>query len=182
LSIPEEVRQQWVAWMWPIEPIHYVGCASPAALLFQNGTLDKNVLTADALRYQKAGSEPKTISWYQAGHGLETAAFQDQAEWLSKRIGISVRQLAAPVDPQVLAAHAGTYQVNGGGNVTVRSEGACIFLQISNLGEYEMIALSKDHFYIWGATDFTFFRNASGEVDRVVYMLSGETYEAKKVP
>jgi len=58
LAIPENERQQWVAWMWPIEPIHYIGCASPAALLFQNGTLDTSSTPADALRYQKAGSEP----------------------------------------------------------------------------------------------------------------------------
>jgi uncharacterized protein len=85
---PLEMRKQWVAWMWPIEPIHYVGCAAPAALLFQNGTLDAMVPPADALRYQKAGSEPKTIRWYKNDHGLGVAAGRDQAEWLSKVIGI----------------------------------------------------------------------------------------------
>jgi hypothetical protein len=86
---PEEVRRQWVAWMWTIEPIHYVACASPAELLFQNGTLDKMVPPADAMRYQNAGSEPKTILWYENGHGLGVAAGRDQAEWLSKVIGIA---------------------------------------------------------------------------------------------
>jgi dienelactone hydrolase len=86
---PEEVRRQWVAWMWPIEPIHYVACANPAELLFQNGTLDRAVPPADALRYQEAGSEPKTILRYENGHGLGVAAGRDQAEWLSKVIGIA---------------------------------------------------------------------------------------------
>jgi hypothetical protein len=27
LAIPEDQRWQWVAWMWPIEPIHYVWAA-----------------------------------------------------------------------------------------------------------------------------------------------------------
>ena len=36
--------------MWPIEPVHYVGCAAPAAILFQNGTQDGLVSPADALR------------------------------------------------------------------------------------------------------------------------------------
>jgi len=88
LTKPEEVRQQWINWMWPIEPINYVGCANPAKLLFQNGTLDKLVPPADALRYQNAGSAPKTILWYEAGHGLGMAAFRDQVEWLGKTIGI----------------------------------------------------------------------------------------------
>jgi dienelactone hydrolase len=90
-SMSEYTRRRWVAWMWPIEPIHYVGCASPAALLFQNGTLDTWSTPADALRYQEAGSEPKTILWYNAGHQLNTAAARDQVEWLSERIGISAR-------------------------------------------------------------------------------------------
>lgn len=94
LTKPEEVRRQWVTWMWPIEPINYVGCANPAKLLFQNGTLDKLVPPADALRYQNAGSEPKTILWYEAGHGLEAAAARDQAEWLGRTIGIANWQSA----------------------------------------------------------------------------------------
>lgn len=64
LARPEDERRQWVEWMWPIEPIHYVGCASPAALLFQNGTLDVLVSPRDGLRYQEAESEPKAVCWY----------------------------------------------------------------------------------------------------------------------
>jgi len=91
LAKPEEVRQQWLAWMWPIEPIHYVACASPAELLFQNGTMDKLVPPADALRYQEAGSQPKTVFWYEDGHGLGNEAGRHQAEWLGKVIGIDIR-------------------------------------------------------------------------------------------
>ena len=90
-AMSEYTQQHWVEWMWPIEPIHYVGCASPAALLFQNGTLDTSSTPADALRYQEAGSEPKTILWYNAGHQLNAAAGRDEVEWLSERIGISAR-------------------------------------------------------------------------------------------
>jgi dienelactone hydrolase len=91
LAKPEEVRQQWLAWMWPIEPIHYVACASPAELLFQNGTTDRLVPPADALLYQDAGSQPKTVLWYEKGHGLGLGAGRDQAEWLGKIIGIDIR-------------------------------------------------------------------------------------------
>ena len=149
--------------MWPIEPIHYVGCASPAALLFQNGTPDTVVYPADALSYQEAGSEPKTVRWYCSGHNLNGAALQDQAEWLSELIGIT----PFPVDAQVLAAYAGQYQASNGIVATIRVDGTHIFLQLPNepayeilTGENELFAGSEDRFYL-GATyfEFTFHRN-----------------------
>jgi len=183
---PEKTRRQWVAWMWPIEPIHSVSCASPAALLFQNGTLDTVVFPADALPYQDAGSEPKTVRWYCSGHNLNGAALQDQAEWLSERIGIS----PFPVDAQVLVAYAGKYQVLNDLVATIRVDGTRIFVQLPNepvyevlAGENELFAGSEDRFYL-GATyiEFTFYRNDNGEVDRVVLAAEGKALEAKKVP
>lgn len=184
LALPEDQRRQWVAWMWPIEPIHYVGCASPAALLFQNGTLDTAVPPADGLRYQKAGSEPKAVCWYQAGHALDATAYLDQADWLSETIGISVERLAVPVDPQVLAAYAGNYQFPDGVVVTIRVAGARIFIQVPNQGEYELLARSESQFYpSVGAGELTFYQNASGEVDRMAVVTGeGKTIEGKKVP
>jgi uncharacterized protein len=183
LARPGDQRRQWVAWMWPIEPIHYVGCASPAALLFQNGTLDASVPPADGLRYQEAGSEPKTVCWYRAGHALDAAAHYDQAEWLSERIGISVGQLAVPVDPQVLAAYAGRYQVSNDIIVTIRVDGTRIFLQVPGEPEYELLARSENRFYLpFSDLEITFYRNDRGDVDRIVVVAEGDTHEAKKVP
>ena len=102
MGLPDQVRREWLAAMWPIEPIHYVGCAAPAALLFQNGTLDEMVAPADALRYQQAGSEPKTIRWYAAGHALNGQAYRDQAEWLRNTIGIAGRGAAFPLSVRVV--------------------------------------------------------------------------------
>ena len=68
--------------MWPVEPLHYVGQAAPAALLFQNGTQDALVPPADALVYQATGSEPKTVVWYEAGHRVPPEAMQDAVDWL----------------------------------------------------------------------------------------------------
>jgi len=82
------VRQRWLDAMEPIEPINFVGMAAPAPLLFQNGRLDQFVRVHDAEKYQNAGSEPKTIRWYDAGHGLPEEAFLFQAEWLEMHIGI----------------------------------------------------------------------------------------------
>jgi len=193
LALPEDQRRQWVGWMWPIEPIHYVGCGSPAALLFQNGTLDIYALPADGLDYQEAGSEPKTARWYRVGHMLvwDAAVFQDQAEWLSERIGISVGRLAVPVDPQVLAAYAGRYQIPSGPVVTICVDGTRISLQVPNepgsgefAGVYELLAGSEDHFHL-GVSDFevTFHRNDGAEVDRMLSVLGGRSLgEWERVP
>jgi dienelactone hydrolase len=89
-TLDQPSREQlhlWLAAMWPIEPIHFVGHAGPAALLFQNGTQDKLVPPDDGLRYQRAGSEPKETLWYDAGHGLPREAFRDQTTWLQSHIG-----------------------------------------------------------------------------------------------
>ena len=84
-----EVQQAWVEVMWPIEAIHYVGYAAPAALLFQNGRADVAVPVPEAIAYQSAGSDPKTIQWYDAGHNLTNSTFDDHVEWLSQFITYS---------------------------------------------------------------------------------------------
>jgi len=86
-GLPGYFNKTWVDLMWPIEPLHYVGQAKPAALLYQNGLQDELVSIGDALRYQTAGSEPKTRLWYDAGHNLGPRAFQDASLWLQKYLG-----------------------------------------------------------------------------------------------
>ncbi len=80
-------RQAWLEAMWPIEPIHYVGHAAPAALLFQHATEDQSVSPSEAVRFQEAGSEPKTILWYESGHILGKEATDDAVEWLRDHVG-----------------------------------------------------------------------------------------------
>jgi D-alanyl-D-alanine-carboxypeptidase/D-alanyl-D-alanine-endopeptidase len=88
-----------------------------------------------------------------------------------------------PVDPQVLAAYAGRYQLSDGQFVTIRVNGGHIFLQIPNQGEFELVARSNNQFYPQEFdAELTFYRNESGEVDRGVLLQFGVTYEAKKVP
>ena len=79
--------EKWANYMWPTEPLHFVGRAAPAALLFQNGLHDTYVLPHDAIRFYTAASEPKTIMWYEAGHGLPWSFVQDAAEWLQPYVG-----------------------------------------------------------------------------------------------
>jgi hypothetical protein len=79
--------ENWAAKMWPSEPLHFVGRAAPAALLFQNGLDDTFVPPHDALRFYHAASEPKTIIWYDAGHDLPWRFVRDAAEWLQPYLG-----------------------------------------------------------------------------------------------
>jgi len=82
------VPDHWVEAMWPVESIHYVSHAAPAALLFQNGANDHMVPAPEAALYQQAGSDPKTIMWYDSGHWpLPPQAHSDQAEWFQQYIG-----------------------------------------------------------------------------------------------
>jgi dienelactone hydrolase len=87
--LPADARKRWLAAMEPIEPIRFVGRAAPAHLLFQNGRQDQLVPPADAEVYQKAGSEPKKILWYDAGHALNDQATRDRHLWLAAEVGIA---------------------------------------------------------------------------------------------
>jgi len=84
---PEQLRKSF-AIIDTVAAIHYASHAAPSALLFQNGTSDAGVPRDSAERLQHAASEPKTIQWYEAGHGLNNRAVLDRAEWLRRQIGI----------------------------------------------------------------------------------------------
>lgn len=87
-QVPEDMWKRWLEIMGPVEPIHFVGRAAPAHLLFQNGRTDEAVPAADGRAYQEAGSEPKTVLWYDAGHALNEQAVKDRHEWLAKEVGL----------------------------------------------------------------------------------------------
>jgi dienelactone hydrolase len=79
--------EDWAALMWPTEPLHFIGRAAPAALLFQNGVHDTYVPPHDAIRFHTAASEPKTVMWYDAGHNLPWNFVSDAAKWLQHYLG-----------------------------------------------------------------------------------------------
>ena len=81
-------RVSWFEAMTPIEPIRFVGQASPTALLLQSGRFDTLVPVADAEALHTAASAPKTIRWYEAGHGLNQQAVFDRLDWLHGQIGL----------------------------------------------------------------------------------------------
>jgi dienelactone hydrolase len=81
-------RVAWLRSMTPIEPIRFIAHATPTPLLLQNGRLDNLVPPADAQALHAAAPEPKTILWYDAGHGLNHKALLDRHDWLVEQIGL----------------------------------------------------------------------------------------------
>jgi uncharacterized protein len=85
-------RVAWFRAMAPIEPIRFIAHATPTPLLLQSGRSDGLVPAADAQALHAAAPEPKTILWYDAGHGLNQEASLDRHDWLLERIGLDARQ------------------------------------------------------------------------------------------
>ncbi len=85
MATPEQA-ERWLQAMRPIEPIRYLPCAR-AKLLFLSGRVDQLVTEGDALAYQGAAPEPKTVKWYDLGHGLGIPAMIDELNWLHETIG-----------------------------------------------------------------------------------------------
>jgi uncharacterized protein len=81
-------RRRWLESMIPIEPIKYVGFAPPTPLLVQSGRQDDLVPPRDAERLHAAVRDPKTIRWYDAGHGLTAEASRDRLLWLQQHLGM----------------------------------------------------------------------------------------------
>lgn len=87
-SLSCATRVAWFRAMTPIEPIRFIALASPTPLLLQNGSFDNLVPADDARELHAATPEPRTILWYDAGHGLNQTALFDRHDWLHEQIGI----------------------------------------------------------------------------------------------
>ena len=91
-DLPCATRVAWFQAMTPIEPIRFIAHAPPTALLLQSGRLDNLVPTADAQALHSVAPQPKTIRWYDAGHGLNQQALFDRLDWLHEEIGLDARR------------------------------------------------------------------------------------------
>ncbi len=81
-------RVAWLRAMTPIEPVRFISHAPPTPLLLQSGRQDNLVPEADAQALHAAAPDPKTIQWYDAGHGLTQQALFDRHDWLHEQIGL----------------------------------------------------------------------------------------------
>ena len=81
-------RRRWLESMIPIEPVKYIGFASSTPLLLQSGRQDNLVPPRDAERLHAAAPDPKTVQWYDAGHGLPVQAVRARSFWLHEQLGM----------------------------------------------------------------------------------------------
>ena len=87
-AAPPSLRGPMRRVLGEVDPLRYVGRARPAALFFQDGLDDTVVPHAQLAALAAAGSEPKRIRWYRAGHSLDAQAFRDQLDWLTRELEI----------------------------------------------------------------------------------------------
>ena len=95
LSMPflqGQALEQYAQAMSLIDPTYYVGRAAPAALLYQSGLQDEAFPRDKVEGFIAAGSQPKSVKWYDAGHFLDDEARAYRLEWLGARLGLSPRQ------------------------------------------------------------------------------------------
>ena len=85
---PQRLRARIRRILDPVDPLRYIGRAAPAALFFQDGLRDAIVPRNALLALSRAGSRPKRLRWYDAGHPLDRRAYHDQLVWLSARLGL----------------------------------------------------------------------------------------------
>lgn len=87
-ALPTEDLAAYMEATAPLDAVHYVGHAAPAALFFQCARKDEIITAETSLRYYEAGSQPKRITWYDTGHSLNDQASLDRAVWLVEQIGL----------------------------------------------------------------------------------------------
>ncbi|HET9324377.1 MAG TPA: acyl-CoA thioester hydrolase/BAAT C-terminal domain-containing protein [Gaiellaceae bacterium] len=87
--VPSEQQDEVRPLLEDTDGLRYIAQASPSKLFFQAGRKDE-IVPRDALRRLiEAGSEPKKVAWYDAGHNLAVPRAQrDQLEWLSEVLEI----------------------------------------------------------------------------------------------
>lgn len=89
-----EALERYREAMRPVDPINYLGDASPARLLIQYGR--KDVFPGEELeRFAGAGSQPKTVTVYDASHFLDEEARSDGVDWLIEELGSEKRAMLA---------------------------------------------------------------------------------------
>jgi dienelactone hydrolase len=86
---PDSLQDELTTILERTDPLHFVGLAEPSELLFQNGRQDEIVPEAALEALAEAGSEPKEVRWYQAGHVPNERMWTESRTWLSDRLGLT---------------------------------------------------------------------------------------------
>lgn len=88
-NAPADLQDELTTILERTDPLHFVALAEPSELLFQNGRQDEIVPEAALAALADAGSEPKDVRWYQAGHVPNERMWTESRTWLSDRLGLT---------------------------------------------------------------------------------------------
>jgi dienelactone hydrolase len=86
---PTDLQDELETLLEKTDPIHFVGLATPSELLFQDGREDEVVPEAALEALAQAGSEPKDVRWYDAGHVPSEKMWADSRGWLSDHLDLT---------------------------------------------------------------------------------------------
>jgi uncharacterized protein len=84
---PTDLQEELKTLLEKTDPLHFVALAKPSELLFQDGREDQVVPEAALKELAEAGSEPKEVRWYDAGHVPTAKMWDDSQGWLSDHLG-----------------------------------------------------------------------------------------------
>jgi dienelactone hydrolase len=85
---PVDLQEELRTVLETTDPMHFVGLAKPSALLFQDGRQDEIVPEEALKNLADAGSEPKEVRWYDAGHVPTEKMWADSRSWLADRLEV----------------------------------------------------------------------------------------------
>jgi hypothetical protein len=86
---PTDLQDELRALLEKTDPLHFVALAKPSELLFQDGREDRVVPEAALKELAAAGSEPKEVRWYDAGHVPTSKMWAESRSWLSDHLGLT---------------------------------------------------------------------------------------------
>jgi hypothetical protein len=86
------------------------------------------------------------------------------------------------LDPKLLDAYVGEYQVGPGMNFTIVREGDKLFVVAPNFGKNEMIPESENRFALnFAGAQMTFGKNEKGEINDLTFEVNRQIIRAKRV-
>ena len=90
---PAELRDDVTRILGQADPLRLIRKAKPGSLLLQDGTQDE-VVPRPALEALAAAAPKPDVRWYEADHALGEAAYRDQLDWLTEKLGLAGREVA----------------------------------------------------------------------------------------
>ena len=88
-AAPVDLQDELRTLLERTDPLHFVAQAEPSELLFQDGRQDEVVPEAALKELAQAGSEPKEVRWYDAGHVPSEKMWAESRGWLADHLGLT---------------------------------------------------------------------------------------------